>query len=72
LCPCAGGRPSGHGLNTPIWYPVLILLVDRLLRHPIDARLRRAILVAPVAIVAGTVTYLGFHWFTDTTWPVYC
>jgi membrane-associated phospholipid phosphatase len=58
--------PSGHVLNTLIWYPVLILLVDRLLRHPIDARLRRAILVAPVAIVAGTVTYLGFHWLTDS------
>jgi membrane-associated phospholipid phosphatase len=58
--------PSGHVLNTLIWYPVLILLVDRLLRHPIDVRLRRAILVAPVVIVAGAVTYLGFHWLTDS------
>jgi membrane-associated phospholipid phosphatase len=58
--------PSGHVLNTLIWYPVLILLVGRLLRHPIDARLRRAILVTPVVIVAGTVTYLGFHWLTDS------
>lgn len=58
--------PSGHVLNTLIWYPVLVLLVDRLLRRRIDARLRRALLVAPVLIVAGTVTYLGFHWLTDS------
>jgi membrane-associated phospholipid phosphatase len=57
--------PSGHVLNTLIWYPVLVLLVERLLRHPIDPRLRRAILVVPVVIVAATVTYLGFHWLTD-------
>lgn len=58
--------PSGHVLNTLIWYPVLIVLVDRLLRRPIDPRLRRAILVAPVVIVSGAVTYLGFHWLTDS------
>jgi membrane-associated phospholipid phosphatase len=58
--------PSGHVLNTLIWYPVLVLLVERLLRQPVDPRLRRAILVAPVVIVAATVTYLGFHWFTDS------
>jgi membrane-associated phospholipid phosphatase len=58
--------PSGHVLNTLIWYPVLVLLVERVLRHPIDPGPRRAILVAPVVIVAATVTYLGFHWLTDS------
>jgi membrane-associated phospholipid phosphatase len=58
--------PSGHVLNTIIWYPVLVVLADRLLRDPIEPRLRRAILIAPVVVVAATVTYLGFHWLTDS------
>jgi membrane-associated phospholipid phosphatase len=57
--------PSGHVVNTLIWYPVLVLLVERLLRRPLAERTRRAILVAPVVIVFVAVTYLGFHWLTD-------
>lgn len=58
--------PSGHVVNTVIWYPVLIVLLERLLRREMSARTRRAILVTPVVIVFVAVTYLGFHWLTDS------
>ncbi|MEJ3747305.1 phosphatase PAP2 family protein [Actinomycetes bacterium KLBMP 9797] len=58
--------PSGHVVNTLIWYPVVVLLVERLSRGPLGTRTRRAILVAPVVIVFAAVTYLGYHWLTDS------
>jgi membrane-associated phospholipid phosphatase len=58
--------PSGHVVNTLIWYPVLLLLVERALRRPLAAGTRRTVLVAPVVIVFVTVTYLGYHWITDS------
>jgi membrane-associated phospholipid phosphatase len=57
--------PSGHVVNTLIWYPVLIALVERALRRPLAASPRRALLVVPAAIVFVAVTYLGYHWITD-------
>jgi membrane-associated phospholipid phosphatase len=57
--------PSGHVVNTLIWYPVLVALAARALRRPLPERVRRALLVAPVVIVFLTVTYLGYHWVTD-------
>lgn len=57
--------PSGHVLNTLIWYPLLIVLLDRLLRRPLPDRAQLTIRVAPVVIVSAAVTYLGFHWLTD-------
>lgn len=57
--------PSGHVVNTLIWYPVLIAVVSGLLRRPLAQRTRRLLRVVPVAVVCGTVTYLGFHWITD-------
>jgi membrane-associated phospholipid phosphatase len=57
--------PSGHVVNTVIWYPVLVLLLERLRRRPLSARVRYGILVSPVVIVFVAVTYLGFHWLTD-------
>jgi membrane-associated phospholipid phosphatase len=58
--------PSGHVVNTLIWYPVLLSLVERWLRRPLAARVRWALLVAPVVIVFVAVTYLGYHWITDS------
>ena len=62
--------PSGHVANTLIWYLLLVLLADALLRSfgrpPLPGRLRRTLLVAPPIIVTATVTYLGFHWLTDS------
>lgn len=57
--------PSGHVVNTLIWYPVLVALATRALRRPPPERVRRALLVAPVVIVFVAVTYLGYHWVTD-------
>ncbi|GAA4712329.1 phosphatase PAP2 family protein [Phytohabitans rumicis] len=57
--------PSGHVVNTVIWYPVLVVLAERLLRRPLGVRTRRAVLLAPVLIVFVAVTYLGYHWLTD-------
>jgi membrane-associated phospholipid phosphatase len=57
--------PSGHVVNTLIWYPVLLSLVEQALRRPLAGATRRAILVAPVVIVFVAVTYLGYHWLTD-------
>ncbi|MGN9914558.1 phosphatase PAP2 family protein [Phytohabitans sp. LJ34] len=57
--------PSGHVVNTLIWYPVLVALAQRALRRPLPGRLRRALLVVPVVTVFVAVTYLGYHWITD-------
>jgi membrane-associated phospholipid phosphatase len=57
--------PSGHVVNTLIWYPVLLALVERWLRRPLPPRPRRTLLIAPVVIVFVAVTYLGYHWITD-------
>ncbi|MEV4619299.1 phosphatase PAP2 family protein [Asanoa sp. NPDC049573] len=58
--------PSGHAVNTMIWYPVLVVLVERALRRPLPTIVRRTILIAPVLIVSAAITYLGFHWLTDS------
>jgi membrane-associated phospholipid phosphatase len=58
--------PSGHVVNTLIWYPVLLALAERALRAPLAANVRRTLLVAPVVIVFVAVTYLGYHWLTDS------
>ncbi len=53
--------PSGHLLNTIIWYGVLALLLAPYL-PPLARRLIR--ILPPVLVFASTI-YLGFHWFTD-------
>jgi membrane-associated phospholipid phosphatase len=58
--------PSGHVVNTLIWYPVLVALIERALRRKLAARVGRTLLVAPVVIVFVAVTYLGYHWLTDS------
>ncbi|GIF75014.1 phosphatase PAP2 family protein [Asanoa siamensis] len=58
--------PSGHVVNTLIWYPVLVLLLEQALRRPLATATRRAVLVAPVVVVFAAVTYLGYHWLTDS------
>jgi membrane-associated phospholipid phosphatase len=57
--------PSGHVFNALIWYPVLLILLDQLMRRPVPPAARTAILVVPVVVTLVTVTYLSFHWFTD-------
>ncbi len=59
----ADGRsfPSGHAVNTIVWYAVLALLLAPELRPG----WRRWMLAVPPIVVTFTATYLGFHWFTD-------
>lgn len=61
--------PSGHVVNTIVWYGVLALLLAALLRHagrPLPHPAVLALRVLPPAIVLVTTTYLGWHWFTDS------
>jgi membrane-associated phospholipid phosphatase len=51
--------PSGHAVNTVVWYGVIALLVP-----PIGAAYRALRLVPPIA-VTFSATYLGYHWLTD-------
>jgi membrane-associated phospholipid phosphatase len=54
--------PSGHMVNTIIWYGVLALLLAPWL----SAAVRRWLRFAPPAIVFVTTVYLNFHWLTDS------
>ncbi len=53
--------PSGHLLNTIIWYGVLSLLLAPYL-PPLARKLIR--ILPPVLVFISTI-YLGFHWLTD-------
>ncbi|GAA1682765.1 hypothetical protein GCM10009830_32420 [Glycomyces endophyticus] len=57
-----GAYPSGHVVNTLLWYGLLAMLLGAHLA----AWQRRVLLVAPVVIVFFSTTYLGFHWLTDS------
>ena len=58
--------PSGHTANTVVWYGVLVLLLAALAPAVLQPAARRALRLAPPAVVAVVTTYLGFHWVTDT------
>jgi uncharacterized membrane protein YkvA (DUF1232 family) len=60
--PASQSYPSGHAANTIVWYAVLAILLAGYL----TPAARRALRVAPPAIVCVTTTYLGYHWLTDT------
>lgn len=57
----AGAYPSGHVLNTIVWYGFIVLLVGAGW-HPL---LRRLFLILPPIIVTFSTTYVGYHWLTD-------
>jgi membrane-associated phospholipid phosphatase len=54
--------PSGHMVNTVVWYGVLALLLAPWLAPAV----RRWLRFAPPAIVFVTTVYLNFHWVTDS------
>lgn len=58
----AGAYPSGHVLNSVVWYGFIVILVGR----SFGVWQRRLFLLLPPLIVGFSTTYLGFHWFTDT------
>lgn len=64
------GYPSGHAVNTIVWYGVVLLLATALLRGYGRARpprpVRIGLRVIPPVIVVWAQTYLSFHWLTDS------
>lgn len=56
-----GAYPSGHVLNTIVWYGFFVFLLGA---HA-TAWQRRIFLLAPPLIVTFSTTYLGYHWLTD-------
>jgi membrane-associated phospholipid phosphatase len=56
-----GAYPSGHVLNTIVWYGYIVFLLGARL----GAWQRRLLLAAPPVIVTFSTTYLGYHWLTD-------
>lgn len=56
-----GAYPSGHVLNTIVWYGFIVVLVGARW-NPVA---RRLFLILPPIIVAFSTTYIGFHWATD-------
>jgi membrane-associated phospholipid phosphatase len=54
--------PSGHLVNTLVWYGVLVLLLAPWLPEVG----RRVIRVTPPVVVSVTTVYLGWHWLSDT------
>jgi membrane-associated phospholipid phosphatase len=53
--------PSGHAVNTIVWYGVLTLLLAPWL----SATAVRWLRFTPPAVIAVVSPYLGFHWVTD-------
>jgi membrane-associated phospholipid phosphatase len=54
--------PSGHLVNTIVWYGVLTLLLAPWLGRTA----RRWFRIAPPTIVFFTTVYLNYHWVTDS------
>jgi membrane-associated phospholipid phosphatase len=59
--PGAVSFPSGHAVNTVVWYAVLGLLLAPWLSRRANAWLR----LTPPVVVTVAGTYLGYHWLTD-------
>jgi membrane-associated phospholipid phosphatase len=53
--------PSGHAVNTVVWYGVIALLLAPWLSRTANVWLR----ATPPVVVTVAGTYLGYHWLTD-------
>jgi membrane-associated phospholipid phosphatase len=60
------GYPSGHAVNTVVWYGVLLVLVACLLGRAIPPAVSVPVRVGPPLIVLVTQCYLSFHWLSDS------
>jgi membrane-associated phospholipid phosphatase len=58
--------PSGHVVNSFVWYYVLVLLLGNWL----SPRWRTVLRLVPPIVVSVATTYAGFHWLTDTVGAV--
>ncbi len=63
----AAAYPSGHVLNTIVWYGYLVFLLGAHL----TTWQRHLLLLAPPVIVTFSTTYIGYHWFTDAVGGVF-
>ncbi len=54
--------PSGHAVNSLVWYAVLVIVAAPWL----SAGWRRVLRIVPPVVVTFTTVYLSFHWVTDT------
>lgn len=57
--------PSGHIVNTMVWWPAIVVLLSVVLRGPVPRRLRIFLLAWTPAIVFCTTVFLSYHWVTD-------
>jgi membrane-associated phospholipid phosphatase len=57
--------PSGHVVNTVLWYAVIAVLLTAVLGGRLDPLPRRLIRIVPPVVVLLTTTYLNHHWLTD-------
>lgn len=57
--------PSGHMVNTIIWYFTLYLLLSWIFGERVR-RWQAVIRIAPPVIVFWTTVYLNYHWLTDS------
>ncbi|NUR73057.1 MAG: phosphatase PAP2 family protein [Hamadaea sp.] len=57
--------PSGHVVNTFVWWPAILTLLAIALARPVPTRIRRFLLAGPPAIVFVTTIFLSYHWLTD-------
>jgi len=57
--------PSGHIVNTFVWWPAILTLLAIVLGRPVPHRVRTFFLVAPPIIVFATTVFLSYHWVTD-------
>lgn len=63
--------PSGHVVNTLVWWPAIVLLAALALGRPLPVGVRRTLLIAPPIIVFCTTIYLSWHWLTDDIGAVF-
>ncbi|WP_051366448.1 phosphatase PAP2 family protein [Hamadaea tsunoensis] len=64
--------PSGHIVNTMVWWPAILLLLALVLApRTVPAKLRRFLLVGPPIIVFATTCYLSYHWVSDDVAAVF-
>lgn len=57
--------PSGHIINTFVWWPAIVVLLSVVLKRAVPQPWRRLMLVAPAVIVFCTTIFLSYHWVTD-------
>jgi PAP2 superfamily len=61
----AQSYPSGHIVNTLVWWPVIVVLLSVVLARPVPHAWRVFMLGWTPVIVFATTVYLSYHWVTD-------